>query len=269
MPHDPTTSPVAWTAQSYPEIVETAAADGSVLIVPVGSLEQHGHHLPVSTDTLLVEAAAHAGATRVRDDVPILVTPTVWSGRSPHHLPFGGTVSLDTSTLLDVLAEIVDTALENGFDAVLVLNGHGGNMSVVSDVVSEAGRRQPDNEILGLTYFHLAIDAVDEVRDSETGGVSHGGEMETSLMMHLHPELVDEDAIEGTMRDEPYDRARQDLLDDGPLAVYRSFDEYSDSGAIGAPDLATAAKGEAIFEAVEAELADLLREIHAENRKSA
>lgn len=261
-------SPVAWMAKSYPEIVETAAEDGSVLIVPVGSLEQHGYHLPVSTDTLLVEAVAHAGAEHVQESLPVLVTPTIWSGRSPHHLPFGGTVSLDTTTLLDVLSEVAETAFENDFDALLFLNGHGGNMSVIGDAVSGVGDDHPDREVLGLTYFHLANEIVAEVRESDVGGISHGGEFETSLMLHLHPDLVNEDRVEGTRRDEPYKHGRQDLFADGFLAVYRTFDEYSPSGAIGAPELASADKGRQFFDCLETELGELLREIYAQNERT-
>ncbi|WP_458190074.1 creatininase family protein [Haladaptatus sp. NG-WS-4] len=255
-------------SKPYAEIVDTAAEDGSVLIVPVGSLEQHGYHLPVATDTLLVEAVAHAGAEHVHKSLPVLVTPTIWSGRSPHHLPFGGTVSLDTTTLLNVLSEVAETAFENDFDALLFLNGHGGNMSVIADAVSEVGDDHPDREVLGLTYFHLANEVVAGVRESDVGGISHGGEFETSLMLHLHPDLVHEDRVEGTRRDEPYKHGRQDLFADGPLSVYRTFDEYSHSGAIGAPELASADKGQRFFDRLERELGELLREIHAQNSES-
>lgn len=248
------TSPVAWVAKSYQDIVTITEETGSILIIPVGSLEQHGYHLPVSTDTLLVNAVTHARAEDVHESPPILVTPAIWSGRSPHHLPFGATISLKTTTLLNVLSEVAATALENGFDALLFLNGHGGNMSAVSGAVSDVGDDHPDCEVLGLPYFHLAETIIDEIRDSDLGGISHGGEFETSLMLHLHPELVDEEQMEGTRRDEPYKIGRQDLFADGPLSVYRTFDEYSPSGAIGAPELATADKGKRLFECLETEL---------------
>lgn len=262
------TSPVGWLSKPYSDIVDTAEEDGSILVIPVGSLEQHGHHLPVATDSLLVEAVAHAGAERVHESVPVLVTPTVWSGRSPHHLPFGGTASVETTTLLSALSDIAETTLENGFDALLFLNGHGGNMSVISDAVTEVGDSHPDREILGLTYFHLVESVIEDVRESDVGGISHGGELETSLMLHLHPELVERDRIEGTRRDEPYESGRQDLFADGPLAVYRTFDEYSRSGAIGAPELATADKGRQLFEHLDTELGKLLHEIHTQNSES-
>ncbi|MDL5363406.1 creatininase family protein [Halalkalicoccus sp. NIPERK01] len=263
--HSHLASPVAWLAKPYPEIVDIAENDGSVLIVPVGSLEQHGYHLPVATDTLLATAVAHAAAEDVHESLPVLVTPPIWSGCSPHHLPFGATISLETATLLEVLSDVAGRALENGFDALLFLNGHGGNMPVISSAVSDAGHEHPDREVLGLSYFHLARAVIDEVRESDPGGISHGGEFETSLMMHLYPELVDETQLEGTQRDEPYDLGRQDLFADGPLSVYRTFDEYSHSGAIGAPELATAEKGKRLFVHIETELSDLLSEIHTQN----
>jgi creatinine amidohydrolase len=82
----------AWASQPYGDVVELAERDGSLLVVPVGSLEQHGYHLPVATDTLLVDAVANDAAEAT--DAPVLVSPPVWTGLSPHHLPFGGTPSL-------------------------------------------------------------------------------------------------------------------------------------------------------------------------------
>lgn len=87
-------------------------------------------------------------------------------------------------------------------------------------------------------------------------------------MLHLYVELVDEERIGGTYRDELYKCGRRDLFSDGSLSVYRTFDEYSQSGAIGAPELATADKGKRFFECVETELGDLLCEIHTQNEET-
>jgi creatinine amidohydrolase len=99
-----------WAGKPYAAIRETAEADGSVLVVPVGSIEQHGHHLPVATDTILVDAVVHGGAEATGDDVPLLVAPPVWSGFSPHHLPFGGTLSLEFEHLRSVLEDVARSA---------------------------------------------------------------------------------------------------------------------------------------------------------------
>lgn len=253
-----------WAGRPYAEIRDIAAADGSVLVVPVGSIEQHGHHLPVATDTILVDAVVHGGSEQV-EDVPVLVTPPVWSGFSPHHLPFGGTLSLDFAHLQAVLEDVARTGIENGFDAICFVNGHGGNASLIDAVVSTVGATT-DAEVLGTTYFTLATDEVEGIRDSETGGMAHGGEYETSLMLHLRPDLVaDTELRDGTVWDEHYEWGGSDLLEGGPVSVYRTFDEYSDSGAIGSPELASAEKGADIYEAVTDEVAALLVAIHEHN----
>lgn len=259
------TSPGAWWTRPYAEIAETAGRDGSVLVVPVGSIEQHGHHLPVGTDTVLVEAVTSTAVERL-EDVPVLVTPPVWSGYSPHHLSLGGTLSLEFETLLHVVEQVATTGLANGFDAVLLVNGHGGNVPLVTAATSTIGVEHPDAEILGTTYFHLAEPFVDELRESEVGGMGHGGEFETSLMLHYHPDLVHEDRIEGEPLDEPYDDGLEDMFAAGPLAVYREFEDYSDSGAIGDPALATAEKGRELADRLGEKLASMVRSIHERNR---
>ena len=95
--------------RTYSEIADIAKRDGSILMVPVGSIEQHGHHMPVGTDTLLVDAVANLGAELVSDDVPLLVSPPVWTGYSPHHMGFGGTVTLDHDDLLTILEGIAES----------------------------------------------------------------------------------------------------------------------------------------------------------------
>ena len=259
------TRATAWAAKTYSDIESIGNEDGSILIVPVGSIEQHGHHLPVATDSILVDAIAELGADRVAGDIPILKTPPFWSGFSPHHMAFGGTITLDFDVMLSALENIADSALDNGFDALLLLNGHGGNISLISAAVSVIGNQHDDVQVLGLTYFQLASQFDEKVRESDIGGMSHGGEFETSLMMHLRPDLVDEDQLKAPMLEEPYDLGTQDLLESGPLAVYRGFEEYSETGAIGAPELASAEKGKKIHELLGDELERVLREIHEQN----
>ncbi|RQH01422.1 creatininase family protein [Natrarchaeobius oligotrophus] len=254
-----------WAGKTCGEVREIGERDGSILVVPVGSVEQHGHHLPVATDTILVDAAANLAVERVEDEIPILTTPPIWSGFSPHHTSFGGTITLEFDVAMDVLESVANSALENGFDALVLLNGHGGNGALISAAVSTIGVEHPDVEVLGLTYFELAAGFVDEIRDSDVGGMAHGGEFETSLLLHLRPGLVDEDAIEATPLEEPYDLGTTDLLESGPLSVYREFEEYSHSGAIGRPELATAEKGAEIYERLGDELEALMNQIHERN----
>ena len=131
--------------------------------------------------------------------------------------------------------------------------------------MSSLGDRHPEAEVTGITYFELAASFIDDVRESETGGMAHAGEFETSLMLHLHPDLVGDDRA-ATTWETAYDEAPKDMFEGGPLATYRTFDEYSASGAVGAPELAAAEKGEEIFARLGDELEALLETVHAECR---
>ncbi|RQG93635.1 creatininase family protein [Natrarchaeobius chitinivorans] len=254
-------STVSWATKPYAEISSIATRDGSVLFVPVGSVEQHGHHLPVSTDTLLVDAVTNAAAQRAdAEGIPSVVTPPLWAGFSPHHTSLGGTITLPHDDLLATIEDVADSALEAGFETLFLVNGHGGNASLVDSAVSTIGDAHSDVEVLGTTYFNLAAPFVDSIRESDSGGMAHGGEFETSLMLHLYPDLVDRDSLEAEPLSEPYDHGMNDMFDGGPLAVYREFAEYSDSGAIGDPGLATAAKGEQLFERLCDELVAIVRQ---------
>lgn len=248
----------SWPAQTAPDIRSIGSEDGSIAVIPVATIEQHGNHLPVSTDTILADAVANQGAERVADEVPLLVTPPIWTGLSPHHMEFGGTITLEVETMIAVLRDTAASVLDNGFDSVLFLNGHGGNMSVIGTAVTRIGREFPDAQILGLTYFQLAGSFIDQIRDSSLGGMAHAGEFETSLMLFLRPDLVDMEKAEAQYMDDPYDLRGKDLFKGGLLSIYRSFAEYSDSGAIGDPDLASAEKGEEIFERLGDEMEILL-----------
>jgi creatinine amidohydrolase len=249
----------AWATKTAGEVDDIASADGSLLVVPVGSLEQHGRHLPTATDSLLVESMAALATDRA--DVPAVYTPPVWTGVSPHHASVGGTVSVAVETLLGTLGEVADSGIDDGFDAVLLLNGHGGNISPVGAATTEIGRRHPGVEVVGCTYFQLAASFIDDLRESATGGMMHGGEFETALMLHLYPDLVGDDRA-AAMMDPDYERATADMFDLGPVGAYRPFEEYSDSGAIGDPDVATAEQGAAILDLLGDELEALLAAVH-------
>ena len=257
-----------WAGKTYGEITEIGEADGSILVVPVGSIEQHGDHLPVSTDTILADAAAHGGVEATDDAVPVLVTPPVWSGLSAHHMPFGGTLTLSFEQMRGLLKSVADSALENGFDAILFLNGHGGNMSLVSTVVSDVGADHPDVEVLGLSYFYLVSDLVAEIRDSDPGGMMHAGEFETSLMLHLRPELVDEDELTPVYTERRYEWLLDDLFGSGALSAYGTFADYTDTGVMGDPAAASAEKGEQLFARISEALAGLLEAVNEELRSS-
>lgn len=264
MIHESIDTETSWAGHSYEEICACAEEPGSLVVVPVGSVEQHGYHLPTGTDTILTDAIIHGAAARC-EELPLLVTPPVWTGHSDHHLSFGGTITQSTTQLTEHLVELGESILDNGFDTLLFVNGHGGNSAVISNATREIGSKHSNQEVAALTYYTLAASFINDIRESEIGGITHGGEFETSLMWHIKPELVREDKIEGTVRDEAYERAAQDMFKPGEVTVYRSIDEFTKSGAIGSPELASREKGAEIYENLCEELRALFRDIHIQN----
>jgi creatinine amidohydrolase len=250
-----------WLTKSYAEAVETAEQDGSILLVPVGSLEQHGQHLPTGTDTILATAAVQAGIDNVDDAVPVLLAPPLWAGYSPHHRPFGGTITVEHDTFINTITEIVDAAAGNGFDAVVFVNGHGGNKPLLSTAITVAGQEHPEIDVSTFLYLDLLGPETKELKASDVPGV-HGGELETALLLAVRPNLVDEDLVSTTPQREPYERTGTDLLDGGPVSVYRSFDEYTETGTLGEPGAACVETGERALEVVGSEIATILESIH-------
>lgn len=205
------------TERVWPEL---AAADRSVVCIPVGSCEQHGPHLPMHTDTLVAEALAAALADRVER---VLVGPSLTITASGEHAAFPGTLSIGTAAMTDVLVELVRSA--DWSDGVVLVNGHGGNRDAVDTATATStaeGRRV-------LAWWpHLA------------DGDAHAGRTETSLVLALRPDLVHlPHAVPGATR--PVVELATELRAGGVAAV-------SPNGVLGDPTGASATEGRAILE---------------------
>jgi creatinine amidohydrolase len=166
------------------------AAEATV-VVPLGSTEQHAHHLPVSVDAAIVTAIAERSVGRAAAEVPILLAPTLPFGFAHHHLPFGGTVSLRASTYVDVLTDIATSLAGEGFRRLVFLNGHGGNesaMRLAADRVSYELRL--DLAVAAASYWSVA--AAFLATSGLPGNLipGHAGHFESSLMLALSPDVV-------------------------------------------------------------------------------
>ena len=159
-----------------------AAAPTTTLVIPVGSTEQHGHHLPTSVDAAIVEALTLRAAELAAEQVPVLVAPTLPYGCSHHHLPFGGTMSLTTTTYVEVVCDLVSGLADQGFRSVVLMNGHGGNDAALRVAVDRLTNEiRCGAHVAATSYFQVA---------STGGSPGHAGNFETSLMLALAPELV-------------------------------------------------------------------------------
>src|SRR6185369_6375783 len=133
----PAMQPLEFSSLTAPQLNAMAARD-AIVIVPVGSTEQHGPHLPVMVDYRLATEVSRRGAEKLaRAGHPVLMTPTVWTGFAEHHMELGGTITLDYAVFYGLIRGIVRSLARDGFRRIAVVNGHGGNIAPLTVAVSE------------------------------------------------------------------------------------------------------------------------------------
>lgn len=203
--------------------VRELAGSVTVVLLPVGSCEQHGHGMALATDIRLATEVCRHVSTRLSPRV--LVAPPMPWGLSDHHLGFPGTISLHPETFYAVIRDVVVSLLGHGFRRFLIVNGHGGNMSL-DDVVCIRLRRETAVEVVGaVTYFTLS-----------SAQVGHAGEVEASYALALAPELVKAERLTP-------ERPAGTLPDLRPAAVPWAFHEMTLTGNLGDPRDATFQQG--------------------------
>jgi creatinine amidohydrolase len=229
------------------------------LVLPTGSTEQHGPHLPLDTDIFLAEQVAFAGA----DGIEALVLPSLPYGYNQKEVAFAGTVSLRATTFLDMLVDLGQSLGRQGWSRLMIVNGHGWNNDILRTAVHIL------NESPGLiaacsSYWTLCAGSVEGQRDSPIpGGMAHACEFETSLMLHLRPQSV---RLDMCVDEISYRRSRHhhhDLFRKSPVFLPEPFDRLSESGVIGTPSLASAAKGEIWFRAAARALKEFLTDFRS------
>jgi creatinine amidohydrolase len=232
---------------TWPEVKKLKLAN-KVVVLPLGSFEQHGPHLPLTTDTDIVTAVARG--IEQRRPKQILCLPTLWPGHSTHHLFFPGTLSVSQMPYIQLVIELCRSIVNFGAKRVLLLNGHGGNDVPVRTAMRELKTEFPKTKFVFANYWSLATASIKDIRESESGGLGHACEMEASIMLHLHPERVKMHLAkrDGPKHKDPYRKA--DMLYGRPVYFVNEFDEVTKTGTVGHPDLATAEKGTRFLTAI-------------------
>jgi creatinine amidohydrolase len=223
-----------------------------IVIFPTGSFEQHGPHLPFTTDTDIVSAIADDIERKLTDRV--LLLPTLWPGLSTHHMHFPGTLDVPQTIYIQLITELCKSITSMGAKKVFILNGHGGNDTPLRAALRELKSAAPETRFVFASYWTLAATTLREVRESEMGGMGHACEMETSVMLHLHPDRVhlDRAVRDGPTHTDPYRKA--DMQFARPVFFVNEFHEVTQSGVIGHPDLATAEKGKRFLDGIVTEV---------------
>lgn len=230
-----------------------ALSKDTPIVIPVAALEQHGRHLPVFTDSLLLGEVIRRAAPRL--EAKALFAPLMWLGNSHHHLEFAGTLSAAPRVYLDLLNGLAENFLQHGFRRLVFVNGHGGNDVPGRQAVFELRQRhrlRDDVLFLFATYWSLGARPAETDTTFAQNEMGHACEWETSMMLRLAPHLVG------------------DFKNTAPLEFGASFKpaargwitrERSEPGHIGQPHLASPEKGETLFRLFSEDLIALLERV--------
>jgi len=233
--------------EAWPDLASYFETE-SLALVPVGSTEQHGPHLPESTDHLIAEAFAREAADRA----DYLCTPPITVGVSTHHRQFHGTMWADAPAFRDYVESITRNLTEHGIDRVIYVNAHGSNV----DPLREVGRRLRDDEALYAIEWMWNDSIPDLVDDLFEHPGPHGGPKETALVQHLAPDLVHEDRLADARDGGVVDVTTNDTVVNGARTYYDAVDN-TPNGVLGDQTDATPEKGERLFEAATEQLVSL------------
>lgn len=251
------------STRDFAAAMASGLAERTVAVLPVAATEQHGPHLPLSVDTDLLEGIIAAALPRLPAELPVLVLPTQAVGRSAEHESFPGTLSLSAETTLRVWKEIGAGVARAGVRKLLLLNGHGGQVSLM-DIVARDLRGAHGLIAYSASWFSLPLEATADAhfsRDEQRFGM-HAGAIETSMMLSLQPHLVHMDQAQD-FPSRSAERARDyALLGNGRTAKLGwQMQDYNPQGAAGNAASASAVKGQAMVDAAAGQLALLLQEL--------
>ena len=232
-----------------------ALSKDTPVVIPVAALEQHGHHLPLFTDSMLVGEIVRRAERAVAERA--LFTPVLWLGNSEHHLDFAGTMSARPRTYIDLVNDVVENWLAHGFRRIVIVNGHGGNNVPGQQAIFEVRQRHRQRDdllLLFACYWSLTDKPPAATATFAQQAMGHACEWETSMILALAPHLVgDYKSAAPVEPGQPFD------------PVHRAWTtrDRSERGHIGHPSAATSHKGEQLLAAFSHDLIDLLHRVIA------
>ncbi len=249
---------------TWPEINEAVLA-GKVVLLPIGSTEQHGHHLPLDVDNFLARSVCVAAAKRIPRET--LVMPTIPYGYNEHALDFPGTIHVTYAHFIEYCLDVCKSVAHAGFERIIIIDGHGSNEHLC-EFIARRATLETDALVASTMWTNLAVEAFEVVRESGYGGAAHAGELETSAYLHLEPSRVQMDQAQDHYGGASGGSGSQFIGADltkgwRPMKLVQWTSTATPHGASGAATLATKEKGAAIIEGAAQKLVEFIREFKA------
>lgn len=239
-----------------------------VVIIPFGHTEQHAYHLPLATDTLIIESISKK-TTQLSSNLAVTL-PCFPYGVSTHRKAFAGTLSIGGRAMEDFCIGIIDNLVNRSFSRFYFMNGHGGNHSFLVNAVKYIGEKYPW-VFCATSWLYLSgttgIRALEKYRHSEIGGMGHACELETSLMLYLYPELTKMHLVVDETNFIKTSSFYMDWVEGGSLIANPPWEDDTKTGAYGAGSLACIENGKLWFEVAVKEKQEHIKEIHEQYQR--
>jgi creatinine amidohydrolase len=257
-----------WSTQDFALNKARGALAQTIAVLPVAATEQHGPHLPLKVDSALVDGVISAALPHLAADVPALFLPTQAVGLSPEHARFAGTLTLKPETTIRLWTDIAESVAATGVKKLVLLNSHGGQVGVM-DIVARDLRARLGMLVYSVNWFGLPllgpqgedVNALFSAHEHRFG--IHAGDIETSMMLALAPDLVDMAKAQNFASTSEARAAQFSILGNGKSAKLGwQMQDYNPHGAVGNAAHASADKGRAVLDAAGRALARLLAELH-------
>ncbi|QDL56136.1 creatininase family protein [Rhodoferax aquaticus] len=258
-----------WSTRDFDLLKAQHRIDELIAVLPVAATEQHGPHLPLQVDTALVDGVVASAIAQMPPHVPALFLPTQAVGLSPEHARFAGTLSLKAETVIRLWTDIGESVAATGVKKLVLLNSHGGQVGVM-DIVARDLRARCNLLVYSVNWFGLPltspqgddVNALFSAHEHRFG--IHAGDIETSMMLALRPDLVAMELAENFASTSEQRAQSYPILGNGKSAKLGwQMQDYNPAGAVGNAAAATADKGAAVLQAAGNALARMLAELHA------
>lgn len=242
------------------QLQELKDKDRTVIIQPLAAVEQHGPHLPLYTDSLIVQEVLWRALGRLPEDFPAWTLPLLAYGKSTEHLDFPGTISLTAETLIQVLKEIAHSLARSAFQRLVILNAHGGNTEIVDFLLRDI--RVETGMMAFAIHPFLRVGVPEEgLSEQERIFGIHAGDIETSILLASYPHLVRDELLPSSVPVQLQKLDHPPFM--GPLNFGWVTDDLSEDGVLGDATTADAERGEAYLEAAATQTSELLEKAQA------